>query len=415
MKAGEAYWDIVWKQFKKNRFALAALAVLAPMCLVAIFAPAIASDQPLVWQEDGATCYPWFRSLFNPAETVDYVFNMALVAFVPWVAVSLPLNGLWRRRGVAGRPRVLRVALVYLGLTLALSLAFSFDGLRPNNRYKTRAFSEELFAARQAGKAVSARYPLIPFGPTEQDLSARYEPPGYCKPAAEWQKANDPYPHWWGTDDSGRDVLVRMIYGSRISLTVGVVAVGLYLSIGIFIGAVAGYFGGVVDMFISRVIEIIMVFPAFFLILTLVSFLGQSIYVIMGVIGLTGWPGIARLIRGEVLKQRALDYVAAARALGASHRRIIFRHILPNALSPALVAAPFGVAGAIITEASLSLLGFGVRPPAPTWGSLLQLGHSNYTYWWLIVFPSLAIFVSVTVFNLVGSGLRDAMDPRLRM
>lgn len=135
----------------------------------------------------------------------------------------------------------------------------------------------------------------------------------------------------------------------------------------------------------------------------------------MVVIGLTGWPGIARLTRGEVLKQRGNDYVAAARALGASHPRVLFRHILPNSLAPALVAAPFGVASAIVVEAGLSLLGFGVRPPIPTWGILLRLGSSNYNYWWLIVVPSVAIFFTVTVFNLVGSGLRDAMDPRLRM
>jgi peptide/nickel transport system permease protein len=143
--------------------------------------------------------------------------------------------------------------------------------------------------------------------------------------------------------------------------------------------------------------------------------LGPSIYIIMVVIGLTGWPGIARLIRGEVLKQRGNDYVAAARALGGSHLRVLFRHILPNAMAPALVAAPFGVASAIVVEAGLSLLGFGVRLPTPTWGILLRLGSANYHYWWLIVVPSIAIFFTVTVFNLVGSGLRDAMDPRLRM
>jgi len=145
-----------------------------------------------------------------------------------------------------------------------------------------------------------------------------------------------------------------------------------------------------------------------------VALIGPSIYIIMLVIGITGWPTTARLIRGEVLKQRGNDYVAAARSLGASHLRVIFRHVLPNALSPAMVAAPFGVAGAIITEAGLSLLGFGVQPPAPSWGTLLKQGSENYTYWWLVVVPALAMFFTVTIFNLVGSGLRDAMDPRLR-
>ena len=168
-------------------------------------------------------------------------------------------------------------------------------------------------------------------------------------------------------------------------------------------------------MLISRIIEIVLLFPAFFLILTMVALIGPSIYIIMVVIGVTRWPTIARLIRGEVLKQREIDYTYAARSLGATHGRIIFRHILPNAISPALVAAPFGIASAIITEAGLSLLGFGVRPPTPSWGTLLKLGNGNYNYWWLIVFPSVAIFFAVTIFNLVGSGLRDAMDPRLRV
>jgi peptide/nickel transport system permease protein len=135
----------------------------------------------------------------------------------------------------------------------------------------------------------------------------------------------------------------------------------------------------------------------------------------MFVIGITGWPGIARLIRGEVLKQRALEYTSAARALGVSRTRIIFRHILPNSLAPALVAIPFGIAGAIVTEAGLSLLGFGVRPPTATWGSVLQGGYGNYAYSWMIIYPSLVMFLTLTAFNLVGSGMRDAMDPRLRV
>jgi peptide/nickel transport system permease protein len=135
---------------------------------------------------------------------------------------------------------------------------------------------------------------------------------------------------------------------------------------------------------------------------------------IMFVIGITGWPSIARLVRAEVLKQRSLDYVAAARALGTKNRRILLRHVLPNSLGPVMVAAPFGVAGAIIAEAGLSLLGFGVRPPTPSWGALLQLGTGNYNHWWLVVVPSLAIFATVTMFNVAGNALRDAMDPRLR-
>jgi len=255
----------------------------------------------------------------------------------------------------------------------------------------------------------------LQFGPTEQDTDSLFKKPGFVKKPELWAEANDHLPHWLGTDNIGRDVLMLLIYGSRLAMSVGFVAVGIYVTIGVVLGAIAGYFGGWPDMLISRMIEVVLLFPSFFLILTLVALLGPSIYIIMVVIGITGWPTIARLTRGEVLKQRSIDYTLAARALGSSGFRVVFRHILPNAIAPALVAAPFGIASAIITEAGLTLLGFGVRSPTPSWGYLLQLGNGNYEHWWLIVTPSVAIFVAVTVFNLAGSGLRDAMDPRLRM
>jgi peptide/nickel transport system permease protein len=420
MISGEAYLDIVWRQFRKNGPARIALWLLGPLFLVAVLAPLLASDQPLLFFDHGETLYPWFRALWNPEQPVDFVFNMALVALLPWAAVAAVGNVLLRRAGRAasagwsGRQRVLLAAGLYGLAILALVAAFSLlpQQLRPDNAYYSRSFAEE---EHNDPASCHGLYAPIPFGPAEQDLPSRFQPPGYRKADPEtWAKATDAAAHLLGTDDGGRDVLARMIYGTRISLTVGFVAVGIYLAIGIVLGATAGYFGGKIDIAICRVLEVVMLFPSFFLILTLVALLGQSIYIIMLVIGLTGWSSIARLIRGEVLKQRSMDYVTAARALGATHRRIIFRHILANALSPALVAAPFGVADAITTEAGLSLLGFGVPPPAPSWGALLELGKDNYAYWWLIIVPSLAIFLTITLFNLVGSGLRDAMDPRLR-
>jgi peptide/nickel transport system permease protein len=412
VQQGEAYLDIVWRQFKKNRFALWSLWLLLPIVMIAIFAPAIASNQPFIFSEDGQTIYPWFRAIFHTEEVVDFVFNMAMLAFVPTLAVGLVLNFLWRSFGVAGRRRLGRVLVLYVALTTVLCVGFSFDGVSPTNPYRARTFAEEEQKNREQ---ITAVYPPIPFGPIEQDIVAKFQPPGFRKDATDIKESNDTFIHLLGTDNTGRDVLTQMIYGTRISLTVGFVAVGLYITIGVIVGAIAGYFGGKTDMLISRAIEIVMLFPAFFLILTLVALVGPSIYIIMVIIGLTRWAPIARLIRGEVLGQRSIDYVAAARSLGASDGRIIFRHILPNAISPALVTIPFGVAGAIITEAGLSLLGFGVRPPTPSWGTLLRLGSENYEYWWLVVIPSVAMFVTVTVFNLVGSGLRDAMDPRLRM
>ncbi|MDZ7616785.1 MAG: ABC transporter permease [Patescibacteria group bacterium] len=410
-KTSEAYLDIVWKQFKKNRFALAALWALAPLAMIALFAPVIASDQPFVYHSADEVLFPWFLALFHPSETVDFAFNMAMLAFVPWAVLAVALNAWWRRRETPGRVRAMRVAGLAVLLVAAANGLFLIPGVAPANPHSHRPFVEEEYGNPDA----RGYYAIIPYGPLDQERGSAFQPPGYRKPAAERARVSEWFPHLLGTDDSGRDVFVRMLYSTRISLTIGFLAVAIYLSIGIVMGALAGYFGGITDMLISRVIEVILLFPSFFLILTLVAMIGPSIYMIMVVIGLTGWPGIARLIRGEVLKQRGNDYVAAARALGASHARVLFRHILPNALAPALVAAPFGVAGAIVTEAGLSLLGFGVRMPTPTWGVLLQLGNSNYYYWWLIVAPSIAIFFTVTVFNLIGSGLRDAMDPRLRM
>jgi len=408
----ESYFDIVWRMFKKNKPAYWSLWILAPLFLLAIWAPLLASNQPLVFFDGETTIFPWFRALFNTDESVDFVFNMALIGFLPWVAISLAWNRSMKRRRVPGRQRIRQVTLLFMTILVGLLCIFSIDSLRPSNKYRTRTFPEEQFKTNGNSHGI---YALIPYGPTEQDLDAFYKPPLFRKARASWSESNDGFIHLLGTDDTGRDVLVQMIYGTRISMTVGFVAVGIYITIGVIMGALAGYFGGFTDLAISRLIEIVLLFPSFFLILTLVALVGPNIYIIMVVIGVTGWPTIARLIRVEVLKQRAIDYTQAARALGASHRRIIFRHILPNAISPALVSAPFGIAGAIITEAGLSLLGFGVRPPTPSWGTLLKLGNANYNYWWLIVAPSIAIFMTVTIFNLVGSGARDAMDPRLRV
>ena len=408
----ETYWDIVWKQFKNNRYAYAAFWSLAPLVAVAIFAPLICSNLPLVFWDGQVSLYPWFRGLFNQPEPVDFLFNMALVGFPIWLPLAFFQNVRWRRRGISTEGRLLRVLIAYGLVTVLLCVAFSIAALRPSNIYKSRTFTAEEFASQGVKHG---NYVLIPFGPTEQDLvGATFKKPLFVKPLSARDNSNDGFPRLLGTDNTGRDVFARMVYGTRISITVGLAAVGIYLTIGCIVGALAGYFGGTLDMLISRVIEIVLLFPSFFLILTLVALIGPSIYVIMFVIGITGWPTIARLIRGEILKQRASDYVSAAQALGFSSGRVIFRHILPNSLSPALVAAPFGIAGAIITEAGLSLLGFGVRPPAPSWGSVLKLGSENYLYWWLVLVPSLAIFFTVTVFNLIGSGLRDAMDPRLR-
>lgn len=219
----------------------------------------------------------------------------------------------------------------------------------------------------------------------------------------------------FGTDKRGVDVFAQMVHGTRIALLVGFVSMSIASVIGVFVGAVAGYLGGWADMLMSRVIELVMCVPALVLILALLAIVETTtIWHMMAVIGCTSWTGIARLTRGEFLKLRGTDFVAAARALGVGQMRIVFRHILPNALAPVLVPISFGIAAAILIESGLSFLGFGAPPPNPSWGTLLNSGRENLELWWLIVFPGTAIFVAVLAYNLIGEGLQQATDPRLR-
>jgi len=245
--------------------------------------------------------------------------------------------------------------------------------------------------------------PLVPYGPLQSKADGEIRP--LDPPSGR---------HWLGTDDRGRDVMARLVHGTRVSLSVGLVAVTLYVLIGVFLGAIAGFYGGWLDAGITRAIEALMAFPAFFFILIIQGLLpSASILQIMVVIGLTRWTDVARLVRGEVLRLRSAEFVLAAEALGLPPRRILFRHVMPNALGPVLVAATFGVAGAILLESALSFLGFGTPPPTASWGELLTQAFAHDGKWWLTLFPGLAIFVTVTAYNLVGEGLRDAVDPRM--
>lgn len=248
---------------------------------------------------------------------------------------------------------------------------------------------------------ISLSAPLIaPYDPADIDITNVLSPPSGAHPL--------------GTDDLGRDLLSRMIWGSRISLSVGFAAVGIAIITGIIVGAVAGYYGGWIDTALMRFVDIMLTFPTLFLILAVVAIIGPGIFLIMLIIGLTGWMDVARLVRAEFLTLKERDFVWAARSIGVKDAGIIFRHILPNALAPVFVAATMGIAGAILTESGLSFLGLGVQPPVPSWGNILTSGKDNIEIaWWLSVFPGLAILFTVLSYNLMGEGLRDAIDPRL--
>ncbi|MDQ6982414.1 MAG: ABC transporter permease [Mariprofundus sp.] len=242
---------------------------------------------------------------------------------------------------------------------------------------------------------------IAPYDPTDIDVSVILMSPS-------WQ-------HWCGTDTLGRDVFSRMLFGARVSLAVGFVAVGISLILGLILGAVAGFFGGRTDALLMRITDMVLCFPTFFLILAVIAFLEPSIWNIMIVIGLTSWMGVARLVRAEFLSLSHREFVLAAHSLGASPVRLMWRYLLPNAMGPILVSAILGIAGAVLIESGLSFLGLGVQPPDASWGNILTDGKDNIQIaWWLSVYPGMAILTTVLGYNLLGEGLRDYFDPKLR-
>jgi peptide/nickel transport system permease protein len=346
-----SFWAETWVRFKRRKLAMLALAYVCFLALVAIFAPAIAGTKPVVCKYKGKLYFP----------ALGY------------------LNPRWENP------------------------VFYKDRFR-------RIYPENLKKKDPDSWAI---WPLV------------YQDPYRRVREGEWlgQPGNptgvDGVPNHYnrlGTDQSGKDVFAQMVHGTRIAMLVGFVSMGIAAAIGIGIGATAGYFGGWIDILLSRLIELVMCIPALVLILALIAILEKTtIWHLMIILGATGWTGIARLTRAEFLKLKEIDYVLAARALGVGRFRIMYRHVLRNSLAPILVPITFGIASAIITESALSFLGFGADPPNPSWGTLLNAGRTTIEQtWWLVFFPGLAIFFTVLAYNLIGEGLQEATDPRLR-
>jgi peptide/nickel transport system permease protein len=379
---------------------MAALLGLVGLLGLAVGAPLLASNKPFYWQVDGEGARsPWLEAMFDRTfyeSSVDVFFN---VVFCVGALSLVPLILLWRRsatlpRRARGRRRLWLLA-GWFGLVAVV------DGAIESNPIQT---PKVVFPALEAelkaeGHEVVAVYP---------PLAASYR-----DDAGVGTRAPPSLQHPLGTDGSGRDVAVRLLYGTRISLTVGIFAVGIYVTIGTFLGSLAGYFGGKVDAVILRIIEVVICVPSIFLILAAAAFIeDRSIFHIMLLIAAVAWTTPARLVRAEFLRLRNLDFVHAARAVGYSELQIIFREVLPNALSPLLVYATFGVARAILVESTMSFLGLG-DITVPSWGQVLNNGRTSGE-WIMILSPGFAIFLTVSLLNLLGEGLRDALDPKLR-
>jgi peptide/nickel transport system permease protein len=401
-----AYSAIVWAELSHNRISMVGLFAVALFFVLAIYAPLLSLDQPLVWIDGDGLRLPWFGALFNQLlfeNGVDLFFNLLMVLSPAYAVSYLALRARYGAAFGLVRGRWLRrMAVLQLLGFAALQIEGVAGSDNPLHRTARVVDWHAQLAQLESSAAVDTPFAVFPmrhFHYRATDPARSVKPP-----SAE---------HWFGTDKEGRDVFARMLYGTRVSLTIGVVAVSIYVVIGVFLGAVAGYFGGWVDVTVSRLIEVMICFPSFFLILTLAAFVEErSIFHVMVIIGITSWTGVARLVRAEFLKHKELEYAQAALALGVPRGRIIFGHILPNAIAPVLVSATFGVAAAILTESSLAFLGLGDLS-APSWGMTLSAGRSEGALW-LILFPGIAIFALVSVLNLVGEGLRDALDPKLR-
>ena len=345
------------------------------------------------WGTGAFVLLAWALALWTLMARWDRVAALPYGGLDEWVAlVALvaTVAGAWTWSSLDGGPRPTAAARSQWDLA---SRAFSRNGLAVTGLMAIGLFY--LLAV------------LTPFlAPTDPAFQGELATQRYLAPSLE---------HPLGTDRFARDVLSRLLYGARVSLSIGFIAVSISVSLGTLIGAVSGYLGGRWDAIIMRFVDTVVSFPRLVLLITIVALFEPSIFLIIAVLGLTQWPYISRIVRGEVLSLREREFVQAARALGYSRRRIILRHVVPNTLAPVIVAATLGIGNTIVLEAGLSFLGIGIQPPDPSWGNMMNAGRGQLLdAWWITTFPGLAIVMTVLSLNLVGDGLRDALDPRLR-
>ena len=350
-QASLGFWGEAWQRFRRRRLAMIALCFVVVLCTVALFAPMIAGTKPIVCKYKGNIYFP----------CMGY-YNRS------WE------NPIFKKD--------------------------RFRNKYPKNLKKKDPESWAIF-------------PLVYQDPYRRVRDNEWKDrPG--NPSGT--KGSPSRLNWFGTNQQGYDVFAQMVHGTQIALSVGFVSMGIAGVVGITIGALAGYLGGWVDVVLSRFIELVMCIPSLVLILALVAMLDNvTNFHLMAIVGCTSWTGIARLARAEFMKLKQMEFITAARAMGAGRMRIMFRHVLRNSLAPVLVPITFGIAAAILIESGLSYLGFGASPPNPSWGTLLKSGRTTIQEtWWLIVFPGTAIFLTVLAYNLIGEGLQEATDPRLR-
>jgi peptide/nickel transport system permease protein len=400
LREDPTYSEIVWTQFRKRWLPYGSLLGVVGLLFLAIYAPLLASNKPFLWKVEGAGWEsPWLKALYDRnfyESSVDLFFNTLLF---PGTLLALPVLWIWVRSLALPRKSRARIRRRALGISTALWLLTLIFMLVSPSQAPKKVYPRMQEQLESQGQRVTAIYPPLPYSFRDFELDEVRQ--GISRA------------HLLGTDNSGRDVLTRLIFGTRISLTVGVFAVMIYIVIGTIIGAIAGYYGGRVDAVILRIIEVFLSIPSLFLILTLAAFIEKrSIFHIMAIIAFVRWTTPARLVRAEFLRLRNLDFVTAARAAGFTERAIIFKHVLPNAIGPVLVSATFGVAAAILIESTMSFLGLG-DITVPSWGQILSTGRTT-GMWTLILAPGFAIFWTVSLLNLVGEGFRDALDPKLR-